>query len=355
MLGIHRQEAFFSLLLIVVLALIYGVETFIQEKSSLNSSFLRRRWALFIVLALSSVLAAGLLLGREMTEWRGSPHIVDAGLYLDSLKGLPLDNPTFRLWDTIGYTGLIVVVWAIFRWRILVQSKFLLAGLFIPVLTNLNPLFASLFLRIDMPTTLWRTAYLFPIGIVAAFLIVNTLFRSISTRGKILDSVLLIFFVLTCIPWQIGDLYNRTSRIPSLYPTSATSGAELWRDMIDASMEIQSRLPIKRIITDSTTGFILYASTQGKVYRWSQGNYFPKNNQEYQRDFLESDYSGSLLVVNRRDGEMTYSARHSGHWPADILQVSQKYPPGLSEFIDDHPHLFDRLWSSHDIDIFLMK
>ena len=183
----------------------------------------------------------------------------------------------------------------------------------------------------------------------------SCIFRSADGRSRIPDYLLLILLVAACVPWQIGEFYNRTSRIPSLYPSEAASGVQLWKDLIDASLALQSQIPIKRIITDSTTSFILEASTRGKVQSRSQGVYFPKNNQDYQQDFLESDYSGSLLVINRRDGEVTNNARYSRHWPASTLQVSQKYPPDLDNFIEKHPSLFERLWSSRDIDIFLMK
>mgnify|MGYP004098785381 CR=1 FL=1 len=60
-------------------------------------------------------------------------------------------------------------------------------------------------------------------------------------------------------------------------------------------------------------------------------------------------------MVNRRDGEITDSARYSGHWPTSALNVSEKYPADLDEFIDSNPNLFERLWSSGDIEIFLMR
>ncbi len=352
---IHRQEAFFFLLISAVLALVYGAETFSSKRFFLPSSSYRRRRSFFYFTIVGIVITTYLIFSLEPNEWKGTPHVVDAGLYLAWLTGLPLDNPSFRLWDTIGYSGLVVLIWAIFRWRLVVQSKFLFVSLLIPVLTNLNPFYAALFLRLDMPSTLWRTAYLFPVGILAAFLVVSCIFRSADGRSRIPDYLLLIFLVAACVPWQVGEFYNRTSRIPSLYPSAAASGAQLWGDLIDASLALQSQIPIKRIITDSTTRFILEASTRGTVQSRSQGFYFPKHNQDYQRDFLESDYSGSLLVINRRDGKVTANARYSGHWPANTLQVSQKYPPDLDSFIEKHPNLFERLWSSRDIDIFLMK
>ena len=355
MFAIHRQEAFFSLLLIGALALVYGIQTFKKVGHEPSRSFYRKRWSFFLTIALSIVLTIGLVLGRELTNWHATPHIVDAGSYWSLLKGLPMDNPKFRLWDTIGFSGLVVLLWAVYRWQILVRSRFLLSSLLIPIFTNLNPFFAILFLRVDMPSTLWRTAYLFPVGLIAAFLLVSTVFQPKSRRTKLPDYLLFVCLITACLPWQLNDVYNRTSRVASLYPVGKTSGAELWQDLIEVSREMQSRTPIKRIITDSVTGFVLHSTTRGEVQRWSDDYYFPKNNQEYQHDFLESDHSGSLLVINRRDGEITDSARYSGHWPTNALNVSEKYPPDLDEFIDSNPNLFERLWSSGDIEIFLMR
>ena len=352
---IHRQEAFFSLLLIGMLALICGAQTFASAEGPSSASFYRKRWSFSLTILLGTSLALGLLLTRELTPWHNTPHVVDAGSYWPLLEGLPLDNPQFRLWDTIGLSGLVVFFWAVYRWRITLRSKFLLASLLIPVVTNLNPLFANLFLRVEMPSTLWRTAYLFPVGLIASFLVVNTLFRSGGRRNLASDYLLFVCLIVACVPWQLNDYFNRTSRIPSFFPTSKASGVELWRDLIDATFEIQSRMPIKRIITDSVTGFVLYSATRGEVRRWSEGEYFPRNNLVYKTDFLESDYSGSLLIINRRNGALTDNAQFAGHWPADTLTVSAKYPPDLDEFIDSNPNLFERLWSSGDIEIFLMK
>ena len=193
--GIHRQEAFFSVVVLAALALAYGVETFVSQRSFLDSSSHSRRRSLFYLTIVSIILAISLLLRLELNEWSGTPHVVDAGLYFNLLQGLPLDNPSFRLWDTIGYSGLVVLIWAIFRWRTVVQSKFLLVSLLLPLLTNLNPFYAALFLRLDMPSILWRTAYLFPVGILAAFLIVSYVFRSADGRNRIPDYLLLIFLI----------------------------------------------------------------------------------------------------------------------------------------------------------------
>jgi hypothetical protein len=99
----------------------------------------------------------------------------------------------------------------------------------------------------------------------------------------------------------------------------------------------------------------VYAATRGQIWWWTEGDYFPKHNTNYQQDILESDFSHSLLVINKRNGNRTNSALHSGHWPANILEVSQSYPEDLQPFIDSHPELLQPLWERNDITIYIMR
>ena len=132
------------------------------------------------------------------------------------------------------------------------------------------------------------------------------------------------------------------------------SGAGLWADLITAVEKIQRKQPIRRIVTDSSTRFVLYSATRSQIWWDTGGEYFPKYNEIYRNDFMTSDFSQSLLVVNNRNGIETESARYSHHWPVDILNVSTKYPEDLEEFIAINPNLFDLLWSSDDIKVYLM-
>ena len=84
-------------------------------------------------------------------------------------------------------------------------------------------------------------------------------------------------------------------------------------------------------------------------------SHYLKALKSMEKSFFENKKNKcSLLVVNNRNGIETESARYSHHWPVDILNVSTKYPDDLEEFIAINPNLFDLLWSSKDIKVYLM-
>ena len=138
-------------------------------------------------------------------------------------------------------------------------------------------------------------------------------------------------------------------------PTHKTSGAGLWNDLIETVDQIQREQPVRRIITDAVTRFVLYSATRGEIWWWPEREYFPKHRENYQEDFLTSDFSDSLLVINKRNGTMTNSARYAGHWPPNVLNVAQYYPEDLDQFIAKHPEHFDLLWSNNNSKVFLMQ
>ena len=161
--------------------------------------------------------------------------------------------------------------------------------------------------------------------------------------------------VVSQVPIDLQGLYNRTSRIPSLQPVNNQSGAALWGDLIEAVEKIQEDRLVKRIITDETSRFVLDAATKGRVSPWVDHVYFPRYNRYYGEDFISSDFSHSLLIINRRNGYETASAQHSRHWPNNILKVSRHYPNDIDQFISDHTEHFSLLWSTDDIKIYMMN
>ena len=161
--------------------------------------------------------------------------------------------------------------------------------------------------------------------------------------------------VLSQLPLNYQDTHNRTSKIHSLMAVDQQSGAKLWGDLIASIEDIQNNYPIRRIVTDQMTRFVLYTATRGQIYWWQEYEYFPKHRDDYQEDFLTSDFSDSLLVINKRNGTMTNSARYAGHWPPNVLNVAQYYPQDLDLFIAKHPEHFDLLWSNDNSKVFLMQ
>jgi hypothetical protein len=364
---IHRQEALLAIILLAVIALVRGVRSYLPSSGMSTTLKWRARFSAQFFLILLVLVTIYAWTSRTMDLWDRTPHVIDAGQFFSPLAGIPIDNPFFRFWDTLGYFGLGVYAWTIMRWKTLSRSDFLSAGMLMPLLTNLNPIYAVIFLHFGTATSLWRTAYLMPLGIVAAILFTVTFlpksFR-VTSWQRVVGWIVAPLLLISIMPWSFQGNFNRTSRAPSLLPVHETSGANLWQDLIRTVDQIQAeRLMIhpvgshfvRRIITDSVTRFVLYSATRGEIWWWPDGEYFPGHHDDYRKDLVESDFSHSLLIINRRNGSLTDSARYSGHWPPDILKIANLYPHDLEKFVEQHPTLFKMLWHTDDIKIFLIR
>ena len=353
---IHRQEALLTLILLSIIIFVRAARTHFDTAHLPQKLQLRARTSALIILAGLALIIIYAFVTRSMNLWEHTPHVVDLGRYLSFGSGLPLDNPRFRLWDTIGVFGLGVYALWIFNLRRLLRSDFLTAGMLVPFFTNLNPIYAVVFLHFGPATGLWRTAYLVPLGITAVTIAVVYFAHRVKTsfRSIFLGSCICVALTASLLPWTVHGQFNRTSRIPSLVSVDQSSGLTLWEDLIHAVAKAQTGSEVRRIITDSVTKFVLYSSTRGQIWWWSEEDYFPRNNAEFERDFLESDFSNSLLVVNKRNGDQTLNALHAGHWPANILKVSEYYPRTLENFVERHPELFQVIWVGENINVYQM-
>tara|TARA_B100000749_G_scaffold193601_1_gene150214 strand:- start:89 stop:787 length:699 start_codon:yes stop_codon:yes gene_type:complete len=227
--------------------------------------------------------------------------------------------------------------------------------MFSPVFTHFNPVFSLLFLHIGSSTTLWRTSYLMPLSITASLLIVFFI-DYLSNHRKPFTKVLLWSFItlilLSLTPFSIGDKYNRTSRFSSLSAVDQTAGANLWSDLIIEINRIKLVQPIRGVLTDHVTTFVLDSSVFGRIPNRNSSNYFPNHNKDYETDIKYSDFTNHLLVVNRRDGLMTRSSAVAGHWPRNILKISNLYPEDIDLFILNNPDLFRLLWTNNHIYVY---
>jgi hypothetical protein len=196
-----------------------------------------------------------------------------------------------------------------------------------------------------------------PMGIVFGFLSV-WLFLSLRTNGltgKTLPSMIIGgIAIVSLLPFTFFEYENRTSRFPSLWNTGHASGYPLVEDLFQKTKELSTRYKIKHFLTDSVTGFVLYAGLRGEIRHWLTKEYFPQYNSNFDKDLIESDFSRYLLIVNRRNGEITDSSRLAGHWDKDILQTSRYYPMQLETFLESKPNRFDLLWEYKGISIYLI-
>jgi hypothetical protein len=357
MILIHSQEALLTILILAAIAFVRGLRTLSPASGLANVLIPRARISAQFFLGLGAVVVSYGLITQELAPWDHTRHVIDAGRFLPFLNNFPIDNPSFRLWDTLGLFGIIIYVWSACNWKTLRRFDYLTAGMLIPIFTNLNPLYATVFLHFGSPTGLWRTAYLAPLSIVGALFIVTSLSHNMYRAkiwGRIFGLTMIALLALSLMPWTIQGYYNRTSRIPSLASVHATSGSGLWGDLIRVIREIEKKRVVRRIVTDQVSTFILYSANRSEIRWWSYHEYFPKNRTTYKKDFLESDLTGTLMVINRRNGITTESAQHARHWPVSILDVAQHYPNDLDEFLEVHKDHFELLWTSDDIAVYQM-
>ena len=353
MLLTHKQEGMFSVILVVGLTLFNFVRTF-RTRFSKHSLHNRARWlflssAILIPFALSYVLFT-----RPMSDWGYTPHMLNLGELNSRLNNIPIVNPGFRFWDTLGFFGLFVYLAYFINIRFVRDFDYVNFAMMIPAFTIFNPAYSIIFLHIADSHVLWRVSYLMPLPFVASFLIVS-LFpkgRAKSRSSYIPATAWLLLFALSIMPFKIFDTYNRTSRIPSLLPVDLVAGAGLWDDLITEVAQISSKMTVRDIITDSTTRFVLYSAVRGQAHRDS--NYFPINNSSYWKDFRESDFSKHLLIINRRDGSITGSAHLSGHWRQNSLLVSNQYPDDIDTFLTENTDRFSLIWDYDRIRMFLV-
>ena len=354
---IHTQEALFFTLMVTGLSFVVLFRSIFSPNSLRCSKFaIPAMWAsgslLFWVGLV--VLAVGYL---DINKWGYTPHITDLGDAVGWESGIPIVNPAFRMWDTIGLFGITVLGWYFLNWKTFRRIDYINVGLFVPLVTCLNPAFVWLFLHYGSSTVVWRITYLMPLGIAFGFLIVvtyNELRKTFFSRKSLLSIGLSSVVIMFLLPFTFLEFENRTSRIPTFMNRGYNSGYPLVQDLFQKTEELAKRHSIKHFLTDSVTGFILYAGIRGKIRHWLNREYFPHYAANFETDLIESDFSRYLLIINRRTGEMTDNARLAGHWEKDILQTSRYYPTHLEDFIDSHPKRFELLWENDRISIHLI-
>ena len=351
----HTQEALFAGILISGLLFWRTCRTYFRR--SRIPPLLHRRHRVVSIVFISIVVCLIVLVAgyRNIGPWGYTPHVVSLGLLFPFLEGVPVANPSFRFWDTVGVFGVLTYICYFLYWKKFRDLDYINFGMISPLVTHFNPLFAILFLHFGTSTTLWRTSYLVPLAMTSALIIVFSFiqYRQSHTKLKRFVSTFPpLLFCVSILPFQTGDSPNRTSRIPSLLPVEHRSGAHLWMDLILETSKITRNGEIRGILTDNVTKFVLDSAVFNMIPQRNSLEYFPAQNLTYQMDLIHSDFTNHLLIINRRDGEVTASAKYSGHWPTNILKTSLLYPNDIDEFIEENPSRFELRWSDNSIYIY---
>ena len=124
-------------------------------------------------------------------------------------------------------------------------------------------------------------------------------------------------------------------------------GAGLWKDLIHYLDKIPGQT---EVLTDYVTNYVLTTALR------HEGIPNPKETWQKRVNFFDGDYEDKLLyygvddkllIVNLRDGDQSQNGRLSGHWPEDILSVSN--PNDLRSFLSSRPADFELMWEKDRI------
>ena len=351
----HLQEVLFASVIMIGLIFWRAAQSLLVPNEEPPESVKRHR-VLAALAGLAIPVSIWLILHfGEMSPWGYTPHTVGLPAWIPIIGKMPVANPGFRFWDTLGFFGLIAYLIYLTNWSLFKKSGYLLVAMTSPLFTHFNPFYAYIFLHIGASTALWRTSYLMPLSFVVSFFLVNQFASITKTRNirvLISTTAIIVVLLITLLPFEINGHKNRLSRLPSLLPVEATAGRLLWHDLIVEVRNIKANQHIRGVITDHITKFVLDSAVFGKVPTRQGREYFPGHNADYKIDLLYSDFSYHLLILNRRDGQQTESARLSGHWDHKILSTSEFYPADISNFIQNNPDLFRLLWKQNSITIY---
>jgi hypothetical protein len=349
---VHTQEFLF----IVLIASLVIVVEFYNSRLDTGGSNRRTIAALFI-----TVLAGWVLLWIvSYTRYsRANPLAYDTILPLEKmlpfLKNLYVADPTFQFYQVLGVWG--IVVYALFfhaLFRRQPMSSFLVAGMLAPFVTIFNPFFVDLFLRHNYPDVIWRVSYMIPLPFVGAYFFTRAAHSLASERGKPIrrgvgNAAVVAVLVVLIFPISTTFFESRFSRLYTVMPVERNVGHDQWQDVFT----FLGKLEQETVITDQVTGYLVNALTP-HYYRGHKFYGFgaPKIRRGHYDDRTFSEYAGSLVIVNQRDGGLSRTGRLSGHWPENILKLSRFYPASFLAHIESNPQKYKKIWDQLDIQVY---
>jgi hypothetical protein len=271
-------------------------------------------------------------------------------------------DPAYRFYLVITTWGIAVYLLFLVFFRRFTCQPFLLLGMFSPLVTVFNPLFADIFVRLGESGTLWRLSLFVPLHFVAGALVVF-LFRQVGKRIDFragLSAAGLLLLVLFLLPSVASVTVNAHAKT-TLQKVDPSNSWRHWQDLVEFLVENDfDTLGVKkRILVDPVTAYVIDALTRYNSYNYK----FLPSKTYYRRpfafenydDFPLSIYSNQLIVVNRRDGGPSLAGEISGHWHRDILRVSDYYPDGLLPHLEENPDRFEKLWSADRISVYRIR
>jgi hypothetical protein len=360
---IHKQEALFILLVSFIIVgwgvvvtysrgSVTGLDLFapIKMTETLRVSLI----ITILVTVISVVMLASGFIGAVTQPRKLHPDLFHLGILSRAFLGFYIVNPFGQFFQAIGNFGIIVLFSWLLTWRYSRVSSLLTCTILAVFMSLFNPAFCAFFLKMTGAEVLWRLTYLVPFFTIGGFVIVNNVSNMLEKKYIKVNQGFAVALLLI-VPFSVTVFDNGAmpilgdSKLWTLAPTATRNNHKHWDDLISRLNQINGR---KNILTDPITGYVLSATTKHSHARWKfhKIDYIEFNKPGYSKRSFE-DYAGWLLVVNRRDGDLSFTGRESGHWPVDIMQVSKHYEEEFLDFVRSSPR-FKLIWIQGEIEIY---
>ena len=366
--GNHTQEAMFIVVICMITTFIYSYRLMFQvalsDDNQNAATNVPKTYSGYNLCMIASALLAILLFFGLFSY----SHFTSNDPPLDTLRlwrfseawwifpSITTLNLRYQFIQTLSLWGCLVYALFLINYRRYRNNLFILAGMFSPLFTILNPFFVDLFLHHKSSTTLWRLSYFIPIHFVAADIFVHYVKQVKLSSGvkRLLPLCAISLLVVLLLPikntWQ-GIHFSRT---PTLAKTEFQNSYKYYGDLI-GFLDTQAK---NTVVTDPITGYLIASMThhnspRRKFFRSDYYNHF--SFERYEKGTFEK-YKGYLLLINKRTQPLSEIGRLSGHWPeTQLKEIHYYYPQSLIEHIAKYPSKFSQVWSENGISVYLIK
>lgn len=361
---IHTQEALFVFFMTLGVAVVEFIRMLYERYRRKSYSILSSRtWKISLLFLFMVASYCGLFFvchSRPFAEYTYR-HLIPVKWFIPWFKNLLIMPPAEQFYEVITLWGVFVYILFVINFRKFLKMPFILAGMFMPLLTVFNPVTVDMMLRLTTPDTLYRLSYSLPLPFVAAWIATDSIQR-LKKRGRALNrmfhGVVLVGLIGLIFPIHTKYLEAPYSRIYTLRRVPIANDYKLWSDLMDFLRSFDKTKT--RIITDTVTGYAVRGFTGiycGNVRfhktRFRSWLMFDKPTRDVARVFAGLDLNSNwLLVINERDGAPSVSGRVSGHWQEDIMNVSKCYSPQMKVYVEAHPEFFKKIWENDRIRVY---
>lgn len=361
---IHKQEALFIVLLTGMLFLwkvLENLKIALEKRVGGKYSYVFRKYfvALTIIILVIAVSIFIVIVGPDPTlgiHGRLHRDIFDLSDWSKYLHGNYVIKINSQVTSVIGYFGILTLIGALLTWRTSRIPLVLIISCLVVLVTVFNPAFNKIFLQYAGQEVLWRISYMALLPIIGSFVLVNNVSEIVDNRSIVVRQSLLVIISIVIGLFEVNrqnfGKYWYWQKFQTIKATSIGNSYVLWTDMVEFLNTIKPR---RNVLTDPVTGYILASTTIHSHSRWKfhKQNYIEFNKPSYSETSFE-DYVGWLFVINRRDGAPSITGTISGHWPTNIMNVTEHYTNEFIDFVRTNKK-FTRIWGKRDIEIYEVR